>query len=86
MQGAGHYTLCDKHGVRMEHGLDYEYLVSTSNVLLFGINIKCIQKIEFEFMQYTQFIPMSVVIMSCAIKVRHEWWLKLATIMIVDSY
>ena len=46
----GHYTLCDKHGVRMEHGLDYEYIVSTSNVLLFGINIKCIQKIEFEFM------------------------------------
>ena len=33
----------------MEHGLDYEYLVSTSNVLLFGIKIKCIQKIEFEF-------------------------------------
>lgn len=42
--------LCDKHGVPMEHGLDYEYIVSTSNVLLFGINIKCIQKIEFEFM------------------------------------
>ena len=34
----------------MEHGLDYEYIVSTSNVLLFGINIKRIQKIEFEFM------------------------------------
>ena len=49
MLGAGHYTLCDKHGVRMEHGLDYEYIVSTSNLLLFGINIKCIQKIEFEF-------------------------------------
>ena len=48
--GVGHYTMCDKHGVRMEHGLDYEYIVSTSNVLLFGINIKCIQKIEFEFM------------------------------------
>ena len=47
--GGGHYTLCDKHDVRMEHGLDYEYIVSTSNVLLFGINIKCIQKIEFEF-------------------------------------
>ena len=42
--GVGHYTLCDKHGVRMEHGLDYEYIVSTSNVLLFGINIKCIKK------------------------------------------
>ena len=48
--GAGHYTLCDKYGVRMEPGLDYEYIVSPSNVLLFGINIKCIQKIEFEFM------------------------------------
>ena len=48
--GAGHYTVCDKHGVHMEHGLDYEYIVSTSNVLLFGITIKCIQKIEFEFM------------------------------------
>ena len=36
--------MCDKHGVRMEHGLDYEYIVSTSNVLLFGINIKYIQK------------------------------------------
>ena len=47
--GAGRNTLCDKHGVCMEHGLDYEYIVSTSNVLLFGINIKCIQKIEFEF-------------------------------------
>ena len=45
----GHYTLCDKHGVHMEHGLDYEYIVSTSNVLLFGINIKCIQNFEFEF-------------------------------------
>ena len=49
MQGAGHYTLCDKHNVHMKHGLDNEDLVSTSNVLLFGINIKCIQKIEFEF-------------------------------------
>ena len=49
MYGAGDYTLCDKHGVRMEHGLYYEYIVSTSNVLLFGINIKCIEKIEFEF-------------------------------------
>ena len=48
--GAGHYTLCDKHGVRMEHGLYYEYIVSKSNVILFGINIKCIQKREFEFM------------------------------------
>ena len=35
--------MCDKHGVRMEHGFDYEYIVSTSNVLLFGINIKCIR-------------------------------------------
>jgi len=26
--------MCDKRGVRMEHGLDYEYIVSTSNVLL----------------------------------------------------
>ena len=49
MYREGYYTLCDKHGVHMEHGLDYEYLVSTSNVILFGINIKCIQKIEFEF-------------------------------------
>ena len=47
--GAGHYTLCDRHSVHMKHGLDYEDLVSTSNVLLFGINIKCIQKVEFEF-------------------------------------
>ena len=38
------------HGVHMEHGLDYEYIVSTSNVLLFGINIKCIQKLGFELM------------------------------------
>ena len=36
MLGVGHYTLCDKHGVHIEHGLNYEYLVSTSNVLLFG--------------------------------------------------
>ena len=49
MYGVGHYTFCDKHGVRMEHGLDYEYIVSTSNIVLFGINIKFIQKIEFEF-------------------------------------
>ena len=26
--------MCYKHGVRMEHGLAYEYIVSTSNVLL----------------------------------------------------
>ena len=38
------------HETPLEHGLDYEYIVSTSNVLLFGINIKCIQKTEFEFM------------------------------------
>ena len=45
----GHYTMCDKLGVRMKHGLDYEDLVSISNLLLFGIEIKCIQNFEFEF-------------------------------------
>ena len=64
----------------MDHGLDYEYIVSTSNVLLFGINIKCVQKFEFAF------ISISILIMWCVVKVIHEWWLKLATIMIVDSY
>ena len=72
MQGVRHYTLCDKDGVHMEHDLDYEYIVSTSNVLLFGININFIQKIEFEFMWYTQFISISIVIMWCVIKVIHE--------------
>ena len=72
--------MCDKPGVCMEHGLDYEYIVSTSNVLLFGINFKCVQKFEFEF------ISISIVIMWCVIKVIHEWWLKLATTIIVDSY
>ena len=62
----GHYTLRDKHGVRMEHGLDHEYLVSTSNVLLFGINIYCVQKFEFEL------IPISIVIMWCVVKIIHE--------------
>jgi hypothetical protein len=41
--------LCDKHSVHMKHGLDYEDLASTSNVLLFGIDMKCIQNFEFEF-------------------------------------
>ena len=44
--GGGALYLCEKHGA---HGLDYEDLVSTSNVLLFGINIKCIQNFEFKF-------------------------------------
>ena len=58
--------MCDKHGVHMEHGLDYEYIVSTSNVLLFGINIRCVRKFKFEF------ISISIVIMWCVIKVIHE--------------
>ena len=33
----------------MRHGLDYEDLTRASNVLLFEINIKWIQKIKFEF-------------------------------------
>ena len=56
----------------MEHGLDYEDLVSTSNVLLFGINIKWIQNFEFEFIQYKQFMANSIVIMWCVIKVIDE--------------
>ena len=47
--GEGHYTFCDKYSVHMEHGLDYEDLASTSNIVSFGINIKCIQNFEFEF-------------------------------------
>ena len=49
--------MCDKHGVRMEHGLDYEYIVSTSNVVLFGINIKCIKKIRLMYNACNLLIP-----------------------------